>query len=122
MNNKETCGVCGGDGRIITAHQSTSCPACRGSGYKSENVGFHDVTKTKPSHHEKRGPGGKVAKKTAPTTPAGRELAEAVKAAGLSDEVTARLTHSIMDYEDRKGSITKTFSRLIMKEVRALSS
>lgn len=122
MSNKETCGVCGGDGRIITAHQSTSCPACRGSGYKSETVGFHDVTKTKPSHHEKRGPSGKVAKKTEPSTPAGRELAEAVTSAGLSGEATTRLRQSIMDYEDRKGSITKTFSRLIMKEVRALRS
>ena len=123
MMDHEPCGVCGGDGRIETAHQSTTCPACRGSGRRAERVGFHDVTKTKPSHHNPAGtgPGGKPAKKTWPATGLGQILAEEVKATSLADDVKARLTQSIIDYEDRKGEVTKTFSRLLRKQLRELT-
>lgn len=119
MSEPETCGVCGGDGRINTAHQTTSCPACRGSGRKSsERVGFHDVTRTKPSHHAPRGQAGKPPKKTAPSTPAGRDLADAVDASGLAEEAKQRLKQSIIDYEDQKGGMTKTFARLLRRQLK----
>src|SRR5882672_6501085 len=49
----ETCGVCGGDGRIGNSFGLiTSCSACYGSGKRSSDAsGIRDVTKTKPSHH-----------------------------------------------------------------------
>lgn len=120
MLEDETCGVCGGDGRIHTAHQTTSCPACRGSGRRKERAGFHDVTKTKPSHHHPAG-SSKAAKKTWPESGLGVRLAEEVKAAKLADDVHQKLIQSIIDYEDRKGEVTKTFSRLLRKELRALT-
>jgi hypothetical protein len=113
--------VCGGDGRITTAYQSTSCPACHGSGRRSEYVGFHDVTKTKASHHRPAGQ-ERAPKKTWPSSPEGVRLAEEVKATALADNVKARLTQSILDYEDRKGECTKTFSRLLRKQIRELVS
>lgn len=122
MIDHEPCGVCGGDGRIITAHQSTSCPACHGSGRRGERAGFHDVTKTKPSHHQPPGQAKGAEKKTWPSTAAGHNLAEEVKATSLSDEVKVRLTRSIIDYEDRKGEVTKTFSRLLRKQLRELTA
>ena len=47
----ETCGICGGDGRIGNAFGlTTTCPGCHGSGKRSsETEGFRDVTKTKPA-------------------------------------------------------------------------
>jgi hypothetical protein len=116
---QDTCPICGGDGRISTAHQSTSCPACHGSGRRSDDAGFHDVTKTKPSHHQPAtGPGQKREKKIWPSTFEGGQLAEEVKAAPLTDTAKARLTQSIIDYEERKGSCTKTFVRLVRKQLR----
>src|ERR1700678_2253714 len=48
----ETCQVCGGDGRIGNSFGlTTTCPSCHGSGKRVETTGFHDVTKTKASHH-----------------------------------------------------------------------
>jgi RecJ-like exonuclease len=120
MNGPDRCMVCGGDGRISTAYQSTSCPACHGSGRRAEDVGFHDVTKTKPSHHRPAGSQERAPKKTWPSTLEGVRLAEEVKAAALADDVKARLTQSIIDYEERKGECTKTFSRLVRKQLRDL--
>jgi DnaJ-class molecular chaperone len=120
MNVQDPCMVCGGDGRISTAYQSTSCPACHGSGRRSEHVGFHDVTKTKPSHHHPAGQ-GRAPKKTAPSTPEGLRLAREVEATALASDVKERLIQSIMDYEDRKGECTKTFSRLLRKQLRDLT-
>jgi RecJ-like exonuclease len=123
MMDQEPCPVCGGDGRISTAYQSTSCPACHGSGRRHERVGFHDVTKTKPSHHLPAGSQGeKAPKKTAPGTAEGARLAAEVQATHLEDAVKARLIQSIIDYEDRKGECTKTFSRLLRKQLRELLS
>ena len=79
----EPCRLCGGDGRIGNAlaggGSSATCPSCRGTGRRAEaSYGFHDVTKTKPSHHRPAAPvstGPKV-----PTTPEGEQLAREVKA------------------------------------------
>jgi hypothetical protein len=50
----ELCRLCGGDGRIGNAlgGSSATCPGCHGSGRRADTSGgFHDVTKTKPSHY-----------------------------------------------------------------------
>jgi hypothetical protein len=120
MMDMDPCPVCGGDGRILTSYSSTSCPACHGSGRRSLNTGFHDVTKTKPEHHPPAGDKTAV-KKTWPETPQGTSLANEVKATALSEKQKAKLTQSIIDYEERKGQITKTFTRLLRKQIRELS-
>lgn len=119
MTELETCPVCGGDGRIQTSYSSSSCPACRGSGRRSQNTGFHDVTKTKPSHHQAAVPKDAVDKNW-PSTAQGVLLAEEVKALAVSDADKAKLTRNIIDYENQKGEITKTFTRLLRKQIRAL--
>lgn len=121
MNELETCGVCGGDGRIATGRQTSKCPACYGSGRRSEQPRFRDVTKTKPSHHHPAVPKNADKKPTWPVTPQGKELANEVKATDLPDKDKARLTQSIIDYENRKGQMTKTFARLIRKQLRGTS-
>ncbi len=82
------------------------------------DTGFHDVTKTKPSHHR---PANQVpaAKKTWPDTPGGVLLANDVKATDLPEDQKAKLIRSIIDYENQKGQITKTFTRLLRKQIRA---
>ena len=55
-----------------------------------------------------------------PTSLAGKKLADEVKASKLSAEGQARLTRKIIDYEASKGGeMTKTFARLVRKEIRA---
>jgi hypothetical protein len=55
-----------------------------------------------------------------PTTPLGVELLQEVTAAAISDDDKAKLTRSIVDYENQKGQVTKTFTRLLRKQLRAL--
>ncbi len=118
MMEREPCAFCGGEGRIRAGARGTaSCPACRGSGSRPDDVGFYDVTKTKPSHHHPAD-SMKDGKRIAPVTAGGRLLVEEVKESKLPDKDKARLTQSIIDYEARKGECTKTFSRLVRKEVR----
>ena len=73
----ELCRLCGGDGRIGNAlgRSTATCPGCHGSGRRGDtSTAFHDVTKTKPSHHQRpeaasaKGPRG-------PTTSEGVQLA-----------------------------------------------
>jgi hypothetical protein len=75
------------------------------------------VTKTKPSHHNPA-KSATAPKPDAPTTFEGIQLANEVKASGLSDEVKARLTREIMEYEGSHGKCTQTFSKKIRKQVR----
>jgi hypothetical protein len=118
MMHQEPCTVCGGEGRIGAGARGTAtCPACRGSGNRPDAVGFYDVTKTKPSHHHPAA-SMKDGKRIAPVTASGRMLVEDVKKSNLPDKDKARLTQSIIDYEERKGECTKTFSRLVRKELR----
>ncbi|HET7754167.1 MAG TPA: molecular chaperone DnaJ, partial [Anaeromyxobacteraceae bacterium] len=74
--NGELCRLCGGDGRIgnTLGGSNATCPGCHGSGRRAEAAyGFHDVTKTKPSHHRPAasGPAGPKG----PATPEGVQLA-----------------------------------------------
>lgn len=122
----EACIICGGDGRISNSFggSSSTCPACHGTGRRGEDRGSYDVTKTKPEHHRQSSTkGGTAPKSNWPTTAEGAKLATEVKEnPHLSPERIAKLTRQIIDYEASHGQCTKTFSRLIRKELRAAAS
>ncbi len=108
-----------GDGRISNAFGGDlkTCPSCHGSGRRSDEGGYRDVTKTKPSHHQK--PGAAAAKQTWPTTAEGIELAKEVRDSGLvSADVKSRLIQEIMDHETSHGRCTTTFLKKVRKQVR----
>ncbi len=116
----EPCHVCGGDGRIGNAlgGSSATCPGCHGSGRRAEGTpGFHDVTKTKPSHHRPAvaiptGPKG-------PTTAEGAQLAREVSdCAVLAQDAKARLLAEIVNHESTHGRCTKTFIKKVRKQTR----
>lgn len=125
--SNENCAMCGGDGRIGNAFGDTKvCPGCRGSGRRSEDTGFRDVTKTKPSHHARGTPGAGakvVAKETGPKWPLteeGAKLATEVRDSdSISGETKTQLIQEIIAYETSHGSCTLTFSRKIRKQLRA---
>ena len=116
----ELCRLCGGDGRIGNAlgHSSTTCPGCHGSGRRADtSSGFHDVTKTKPSHYHPevaipKGPKG-------PATSEGVQLALEVGASVvLAEDAKARLLAEIVNHESTHGRCTKTFIKKIRKQTR----
>ena len=119
LGAEDSCGLCGGDGRISQSGGQTSrCPGCLGSGRRSVDTGgIRDVTKTKTSHHLARN-AAPAEKPTWPTTAEGRKLGGEVQASALSDDTKARLVREIMQYEDSHGLCTKTFSRKIRKQLR----
>ncbi len=117
----ESCGVCGGDGRIGNSFGLTAtCPSCHGSGRKSQDTGFHDVTKTKPSHHRQANRVEAVAKTQWPTTPQGAQLAGEVRDhTSTPADAKARLIQEIIAHEDSHGGqCTQTFLKKIRKQVR----
>jgi hypothetical protein len=115
----ETCGICGGDGRISNSFGNiTMCPSCRGTGRKAEDTGFHDVTKTKPSHHRQANKAEVATKQVWPSTYEGDQLAKEVRDSKVgSPELKARLTREIIDYEGSHGKCTQTFVKKIRKQV-----
>ncbi|HET9955633.1 MAG TPA: molecular chaperone DnaJ [Polyangiaceae bacterium] len=117
----EPCRVCGGDGRVGNAFggSATTCPGCRGTGRRSNTESlFHDVTKTKPSHHGPATKPGAPAKITAPTTIEGVSLGNEVKASGLSEDTKAKLIREIIEYEVSHGKCTQTFVKKVRKQIR----
>ncbi|HSQ67460.1 MAG TPA: molecular chaperone DnaJ, partial [Polyangiaceae bacterium] len=113
MNQQsELCSICGGDGRIANAFGSTTtCPSCHGGGRRVETTGFHDVTKTKPSHYKAPPkPAGASSKDAWPTSPSGMLLANEVKNSVVcAADVKARLIREIIDHESTHGDCTQTF-------------
>ena len=112
--------MCGGDGRIGNAlgGSSATCPSCHGSGRRAEaSYGFHDVTKTKPSHHR---PAAVVpAGPKVPTTPEGVQLAREVGASAiLTEDAKTRLLAEIMNHESTHGRCTRTFIKKVRKQIR----
>jgi hypothetical protein len=116
----ESCRLCGGDGRIGNAlgGSSATCPSCHGSGRRAEAAyGFHDVTKTKPSHHRpavaaSTGPRG-------PVTSEGAQLAQEVSASAvLAADAKARLLAEIVNHESTHGRCTKTFIKKVRKQAK----
>lgn len=117
----EVCGVCGGDGRIANSFSGSDarCPACLGTGRKSTDTGFRDVTKTKPSHYQQANKAKVVEKQTWPSTFEGGQLATEVRdCATLSADTKARLTREILDHEASHGKCTQTFVKKIRKQIR----
>ena len=120
----ETCGICGGDGRIANSFGNTTrCPSCHGSGRRSDDGGMRDVTKTKASHHR---PTSKAAAAETPRWPAtveGVQLGNEVGAsASLSNETKAKLIREIIEYEGSHGKCTQTFVKKIRKQLRPPAS
>src|SRR5260370_13821341 len=76
----ESCGICGGDRRIGNSFGlTTTCPSCHGTGRRVVTTGFHDVTKTKPSHYKPTNKAQQpVAKAQWPVTFEGAQLAKEV--------------------------------------------
>jgi len=120
----DTCRVCGGDGRIDNAFgQVAKCPSCHGNGRRSEDTGFHDVTKTKPSHHQRSNKAAVVEKQTWPGTADGAKLATEIRdTSGLSEDTKAKLTREIIDHESTHGLCTQTFMKKVRKQFRPSSA
>jgi hypothetical protein len=116
----ETCRLCGGDGRIGNAlgRSSATCPSCHGSGRRTDtSAGFHDVTKTKPSHY--RPPATAPAGPRGPATPEGVQLALDVNSSTiLAADAKARLIAEIVNHESTHGRCTKTFLKKVRKQAR----
>lgn len=113
----ELCGVCGGDGTIDNAWgQRAKCPSCHGNGKRRTDTGFHDVTKTKPSHHAPSNRiGANVVKETKPTTSMGVLLMNEVEKTALSADAKAKLVLEIYEHEASHGQVTKTFVKKFRK-------
>jgi hypothetical protein len=114
----EPCTVCAGDGHIDNAFGSRAkCPSCHGSGKRRADTGFHDVTKTKESHHRPSNRIGAPAapKETKPTTPIGIALMNEVEKTTLSAEAKAKLILEIYEHEASHGQVTKTFVKKLRK-------
>ena len=119
----ETCRICGGDGRIDNSFGNVAkCPSCHGSGKRAQDLGFHDVTKTKASHHLPTNRNGVVEKQTWPSTPAGAQLATQIRDdSSLSAATKERLTRDIIEYEGTHGQCTQTFVKKIKKQLRPVA-
>lgn len=118
----EACRMCGGDGRVGNAlgGSSVTCPSCHGSGRRADaSPAFHDVTKTKPSHHRPvvaapAGPRG-------PVTAEGAQLAREVSASTvLAEDAKARLLVEIVNHESTHGRCTRTFIKKVRKQARSV--
>jgi DnaJ-class molecular chaperone len=116
----ESCRMCGGDGRVGNAlgGSSATCPSCHGSGRRAEAAyGFHDVTKTKPSHH--RPAAAAPAGPKVPMTAEGAQLGLEVNASTvLSADAKVRLIAEIVNHESTHGRCTKTFLKKVRKQTR----
>ncbi|WP_437521527.1 molecular chaperone DnaJ [Sorangium sp. So ce726] len=117
----ESCGICGGDGRIANSFSGTTatCPGCHGTGRRSDDTGFRDVTKTKPSHFRQPNKPAAVEKPQGPVSLEGIQLAREVSsAAHLSSGTKAKLTLEIMEHEATHGKCTQTFIKKVRKQLR----
>ncbi len=122
-NNAQLCGICGGDGRISNSFGLIAkCPSCHGSGRRSEDTGFHDVTKTKTSHRQQSNRAPVVEKQTWRASPAGAALATEIRdSSALSSDLKTRLTREIIDHEVKHGTCTQTFLKKVRKQVRPVA-
>jgi DnaJ-class molecular chaperone len=116
----ETCRICGGDRHIGNSFGlKTTCPSCHGSGRRAEDDGFHDVTKTKPSHYRQASKAEVVEKVSWPTTFEGNRLAVDVRdCSTCATAEKAKLIREIIDYEISHGQCTQTFLKKIRKQIR----
>ena len=117
---EESCGTCGGDRRIGNSFGlTTTCPSCHGSGRRSEATGFHDVTKTKLSHHRQSNRAEVVVKAVWPVTLEGARLATEIRdSATCPSADKERLIGEIMRHEEGHGLCTQTFLKKMRKQLR----
>jgi hypothetical protein len=117
---EETCGTCGGDRRIGNSFGlTTTCPSCHGTGRRAESTGFHDVTKTKASHHRQSNRADVVVKAVWPTTPEGVRLATEIRdSPTCSSADKQRLIAEVLQYEDSHGQCTQTFAKKMRRQIR----
>jgi hypothetical protein len=79
--------------------------------------GFHDVTKTKPSHH--RPVASAPAGPKVPMTAEGMQLAREVSASlVLAEDAKTRLVAEIANHESTHGRCTKTFIKKVRKQAK----
>ena len=98
---------------------TTTCPSCHGSGRKVETTGFHDVTKTKPSHHRQTNRVEVAEKPQWPVTFEGEQLAAEVRDSKIcTAEVKTRLIREVMEHEASHGVCTQTFIKKVRKQIR----
>lgn len=116
----ETCRICGGDRHIGNSFGlTTTCPSCHGSGRRAEDTGFHDVTKTKPSHYRQSNKVEVAEKVSWPTTFEGGRLATDVRdSATCLAADKPKLIREIIDHETAHGQCTQTFLKKIRKQIR----
>jgi hypothetical protein len=116
----ESCGVCGGDRRIANSFGlTTTCPSCHGTGRRVETTGFHDVTKTKASHHKPAKTAEVADKVQWPTTFEGGQLAKEIRdSATCTTAVKAKLLREVIDHEASHGQCTQTFIKKVRRQVR----
>ena len=117
----ETCGICGGDGRIDNSFSGSTatCPGCHGTGRRTADTGFRDVTKTKPSHFRPPTKPGTVEKAQGPASFEGMQLAKEVGASAIISAGTkAKLTLEIVEHEATHGKCTQTFIKKVRKQLR----
>jgi hypothetical protein len=97
----DSCGVCGGDGRITNSFggSSATCPACHGTGRPSSGGSLlRDVTKTKASHYGTPAKAVAAPRPTWPSTLEGEKLATEVRDSGsVSNDTKSRLVREIID-------------------------
>jgi hypothetical protein len=120
-DSADVCATCGGDGYIWNSFGlKNRCPSCRGSGKRVADEGFHDVTKTKPSHYLKSSQKGVAPPKpTWPTTFEGGQLAGEVRdSKTVSQDTKDRLVREIMEHESSHGQCTQTFIKKVRKQIR----
>jgi hypothetical protein len=120
--SSDACGICGGDGRIANSFGlTTRCPGCHGTGRRSADASlFHDVTKTKPSHHTQSNTAKVIEKQTWPSTFEGAKLATEVRDSSACSEITkTKLIREIIEYEGSHGRCTQTFVRKLRRQLRA---
>jgi hypothetical protein len=120
----ESCGICGGDGRIANSFSGStaSCPGCHGTGRRTEDTGFRDVTKTKPSHFRPAVKPGTPEKQAGPSTFEGGQLAKEIAASAVAEATKTKLTLEIVEHEATHGKVTQTFIKKIRKQIRPAGS
>lgn len=121
----ESCGICGGDGRIANSFSGSTatCPGCHGTGRRSDDTGMRDVTKTKPSHYRQPNKPSAVEKPQGPSSFEGTQLANEVQACNhISSATKNKLTLEIIEHEATHGKCTQTFVKKVRKQLRAPGS
>ena len=84
-----------------------------------ETSGFHDVTKTKASHHRQTNKAEVVEKAQWPVTFEGAQLATEIRdSPTCQSAVKAKLIREIMDHEGTHGQCTQTFLKKMRKQIR----